>query len=159
MCSYCCATFEMINDMVRYCLEEHPEEKVSYMWRSIDGNNRQRTYNVLGSNVTGKEINFDPQSEKMIVPTKSSASDSPVRKLQKINTPSKSVHHQLFSHLEVDQEHVETISSTEATDSVADLSELLDTTVLYSDSDTDCLQSNSVMAYKFKGRSIKSNLK
>ncbi|XP_053408044.1 uncharacterized protein LOC123533426 [Mercenaria mercenaria] len=87
--------------------------------------------------VTGKEISFDPQSGKMIVPTKSSASDSPVRKLHKINTPSKSVHRQLYSQLEVDQEHVENLSSTEATDSDADLSELLDTTVLYSDSEPD----------------------
>ncbi|WAR03451.1 hypothetical protein MAR_010009 [Mya arenaria] len=138
MCSYYDFTFENIKDTVCHCVEDHPAEKVSYMWKSIDGrSNRQRTYNVLGSNVTGKEISFDPQSGKMIVPTESTASDSPVRKLHKINTPSKSIQRQLYSQLEVDQEHVEDLSSTEATNSVADLSELLDTTVLYSDSEPD----------------------
>ena len=92
------------------------------MWESTKGTGvryKQRTYNIIGSSITGNNITIDPDSDKLAIST-TSDSDSPIRKLKKINTPSTSVHQQLFSGT---HDH-----STEATELVDDLSEILDTT-------------------------------
>ena len=77
-----------------------------------------------------------------MIPTKSTAYDSPVRKFLKVNTSTKSVHCKMFSKTDdsagagsiIDQS---TIVVAEEDDTMVDLSELLDCTILYSESDVD----------------------
>ncbi|KAH3746853.1 hypothetical protein DPMN_181270 [Dreissena polymorpha] len=50
---------------------------------------RNRTFNIMGGDIKkyAENITFNPVSGKLIIPTKSTVTESPVRKISRINTP------------------------------------------------------------------------
>ena len=76
------------------CAHEHPNEKVPFMWEmpcdTAPGvQYRNRTFNIMGGDIKkyAENITFNPVSGKLIIPTKSTVTESPVRKISRINTP------------------------------------------------------------------------
>ncbi|KAH3721460.1 hypothetical protein DPMN_064387 [Dreissena polymorpha] len=84
---------------------------------------RNRTFNIMSGDIKmyAKNITFNPVSGKLIIPTKYTVTESPPR----INTPSKSVRCQIFPESVILSDNVDTIS------------EQLEETILYSDSESE----------------------
>ncbi|KAH3695999.1 hypothetical protein DPMN_083463 [Dreissena polymorpha] len=88
---------------------------------------RNRTFNIMGGDIKkyAENITFNPVSGKLKFPTQSSVTKSPVRKISRINTPTKPAHCQIFPESLVPSDNVDTISGQ------------LEETILYSDSETE----------------------
>ncbi|KAH3782901.1 hypothetical protein DPMN_160825 [Dreissena polymorpha] len=88
---------------------------------------RNRTFNIMGGDIKkyAENITFNPVSGKLLIPTKSTVTESPVQKISRINTPTKSAHCQIFLEPVVPSDNVDTISGQ------------LEETILYSDSESE----------------------
>ncbi|KAH3846183.1 hypothetical protein DPMN_088481 [Dreissena polymorpha] len=86
-----------------------------------------QVYNIMGGDINkyAENITFNPVSGKLLIPTKSTVTESPVRKISRINTPTKSAHCQIFLEPVVPSNNVDTISGQ------------LEETILYSDSESE----------------------
>ena len=69
-------------------------------------------------------MKFDPDSGKLMILNQTKVTENPIRKLQKIDTPLKSVYFQIFQE-----------TQTKSSEVIDDISEQLYDTLLYSDSE------------------------
>ena len=129
-CSYCSLAFNGPNEAIVHCVDVHQTENISFVRSQFlhDGTMKckRHTFNVKGQNIMGNksEIVFNSKTGKLQVPTKLKETESPVRKQLKVNTPTKSVHRQLYSE-----------SDSDSREMLDDLSELLEDTLIYDRSD------------------------
>ena len=85
-----------------HCAQTHENDCISFVWlMSVDWKvvYQRRTFKVKGCEIKGNKnaLLFNSLNGKLQVPIKSSQCESPVRKVLRINTPTKSVHRQLYS--------------------------------------------------------------
>jgi len=148
VCTYCRDPFDGILEAAKHCAKSHPTENVSYMWEVNERGTTKylnRTFKVKGRDIIGNidNMTINKSTGKIIIPTKILASDSPIRKFLKINTPTKSVHCQLFSETiepecaEDSDESTRASFKKETPLTVPELTEQLETTMLSSDSESE----------------------
>ena len=92
-CRYCDAWFLSIQESVCHCIGDHRNENISYL--SFSSNGEDLKYKWRPFKLFGKDVSCGPQfvtynedTDKLNIPN-NTLNESPVRKMYKVNTPTK----------------------------------------------------------------------
>lgn len=100
-CSYCKEKYEAHDNVIRHCIQHHQDQRVSFITVSVETDKvkfKRRDFHIKGSEIhcPPNDVTFNFKTGKIEITTKS-PTKSPVRKLCKINSPSKSVHTKFYA--------------------------------------------------------------
>ena len=104
-CSYCKETFDNHDHVIRHSITAHQEHGLSFITVAVEKTcvkYKRRVFHKKNKDISchPNDVSFNQVSGKVDIQNKT-PTKSPVRKMCKLNTPSKSVHKKLFEGSEI----------------------------------------------------------
>ena len=122
-CGYCLTSFPDANSTLRHCVKKHPNDKLCLFWplRNAEENlinYKTGIFDVFSSSLQSNAENIQFINNKVSIQTRI-VTQSPIQKIRRINTPTKTVHWQLFDEYKSEKQNESVTSDTYSRTSVA----------------------------------------